>query len=114
MFHHPGQKDEELSYSFFLQIITILDQILRTLLYFKTMQVAPCHGRSSAQPPTLVFYQLDTPSSLSTPFSVEHHSYQLVLTLPTERWVPKAQLALAVILKRLAVNNSLVKQDLKD
>ena len=60
------------------------------------------------------YNQLDTPPSLSTPFSVEHHSYQLVLTLPTERWVPKAQLALAIILKRLAVNNSLFKQDIKD
>ena len=53
-------------------------------------------------------------TNLSLPFSVENHSYQLVLTLPTERWVPKAQLALAIILKRLAVNNSLFKQDLKD
>ena len=68
----------------------------------------------SAQPPTLVYNQLDTPPSLSIPFSVENHSYHLVLTLPTERWVPKAQLALAIVLKRLAVNNSLCKQDLKD
>ena len=79
-----------------------------------TLKQCKLKVRSSAQLPTLVFYQLDTPPSPPTPFSVEHHSYQLVLTLPTECWVPKAQLALAVILKRLAVNNSLVKQDLKD
>ena len=53
-------------------------------------------------------------TNLSLPFSVENHSYQLVLTLPTECWVPKAQLAFAIVLKRLAVNNSLCKQDPKD
>ena len=94
---------------FFLQIITILDQILRTLLYFKTMQV-----EGSVTSPTTDIGVLPTSVVPPTPFSVEHHSYQLVLTLPTECWVPKAQLALAVILKRLTVNNSLVKQDLKD